>query len=272
MALVAAASRGLGQKKFDVPQPPPMHKDALRLGVCSYSLHDFQRNLAISMLKQIGAPYVSVKEFHIPYTVTAEEAAKAVGAFKKAGLTIVSGGTIEMQEDDPAALRRSFDYAKLCGMPMIVAAPTRKTLDPIEKLIEHYDIKVAIHTHGPEDENFPNPQSVLKALGNRDPRMGVCMDLGHSMRTGVDVVETVAETGTRLLDMHIKDLRSAEDKKSQCDVGDGVMPVPRIFKQLLKMNYTGCVNLEYEINSDNPLPGMLHSMGYMRGVLAGLTA
>jgi sugar phosphate isomerase/epimerase len=155
---------------------------------------------------------------------------------------------------------------------MIVAAPSHKTLDPIEKLIQEYDIKVAIHTHGPEDVHFPNPQTVMAAMKGRDPRFGVCMDVGHSMRTGVDVVGTIAETGSRLLDIHMKDLRSATDKKSQCDVGDGVMPVPAIFRQLRKMNYTGCVNLEYEINSDSPLPGMLHSMGYMRGVLAGMSA
>ena len=96
------------------------------------------------------------------------------------------------------------------------------------------------------------------------------MDLGHSLRTGADVVKELAEAGSRLLDVHIKDLESATEKKSQCDVGQGVMPVVAIFRQLMKMNYRGCVNLEYEINGDNPVPGMLHSLGYMRGVLAGM--
>jgi sugar phosphate isomerase/epimerase len=96
------------------------------------------------------------------------------------------------------------------------------------------------------------------------------MDMGHSMRTGIDVVQTLESAGSRLLDMHIKDLKSPTDKASQCDVGEGVMPIVAIFKMLKKMNYQGCVNLEYEINGDNPLPGMLHSFGYMRGVLAGM--
>jgi len=94
--------------------------------------------------------------------------------------------------------------------------------------------------------------------------------VGHSMRTGADVVQEIANAGPRLLDIHMKDLKQKLVKESQCDVGDGVMPVVAIFKQLKKIGYNGCVNLEYEINSDNPLPGMLHSFGYMRGVLAGL--
>src|SRR5260370_24578694 len=167
-------------------------------------------------------------------------------------------------------LKRMFDYARLCGMPMMVCAPTHKTPDTVEKLVKEFDIKAALHNHGPEDKHFPTPQSVLEAVKGRDPRMGLCMDMGDSMRTGIDVVQTLELAGSRLLDMHIKDLKSPTDKASQCDVGEGVMPIVAIFKQLKKMNYQGCVNLEYEINGDNPLPGMLASFGYMRGVLSGI--
>ncbi len=241
-----------------------------KIGVASYSFHEFQRKLAISMIKQLGVRYVSVKEFHLPYTMSKEDAAKAAGEFKKAGLIIMSGGNISLQDEDPAALRRLFEYARNCGMPMMVTAPTHRTLPTVEKLAKEFDIKVALHNHGPEDKHFPTPQSVLEAVKNMHPRMGLCMDCGHSMRTGVDVVQSVAEAGPRLLDMHIKDLKSATDKDSQCDVGEGLMPVVGIFKQLRKMNYTGCVNLEYEINSDNPMQGMQRSIGYLKGVQAGL--
>ena len=241
-----------------------------RIGVASYSFREFQRKLAISMIKQLGVRYVSVKEFHLPYTLSSTEAAKAAGEFKKAGLTIVSGGNISLQDEDPAVLKRSFEYAKACGMPMMVCAPTHRTLPMVEKLVKEFDIKAALHNHGPEDKHFPTPQSVLEAVRGLDPRVGLCMDCGHSMRTGVDVVQSVEEAGSRLLDMHIKDLKNATDKDSQCDVGEGVMPVVAIFKQLRKMNYSGCVNLEYEINSDNPMPGMQHSIGYLKGVQAGL--
>jgi sugar phosphate isomerase/epimerase len=157
-------------------------------------------------------------------------------------------------------------------MSLIVAAPTHKTLPAVGKLAREFDIRVAIHTHGPEDPHFPTPQVVLRAVKDMDRRMGLCMDVGHSMRGGADVVVEIANAGPRLLDVHFKDLKNRNEKESQCDVGEGVMPVVAIFQQLRKTGYRGCVNLEYEINSDNPLPGMLHSMGYMKGVLAGLEA
>jgi sugar phosphate isomerase/epimerase len=244
--------------------------EPVRLGVCSYSLREFQRKLAISMIKQLGVGYVSVKEFHLPYTISADDAAKARSEFKKAGLTIASGGNIALQDEDPAALRRLFEYARLCGMPMMVCAPSHRTLPMVEKLAKEFDIRLAIHNHGPEDKHFPTPQSVLDAVKGLDPRVGLCMDVGHSMRTGIDVVQAVESAGPRLLDMHMKDLKRANDKDSQCAVGEGVMPVVAIFKQLKKINYQGCVNLEYEINSDNPLPGMQRSIGYLKGVAAGL--
>ena len=243
---------------------------AFELGIATYSLREFQRGLAIRMIQQLGITRVSVKDFHLPYTSAPAEIARAVGDFKKAGLTIVSGGNTDMKSSDPADLRKYFEYAKACGMPMLVTAPLHENLGAIEKLANEFDIKIAIHTHGPEDKNFPNPKVVLDAVKGMDPRMGLCLDVGHSMRTGADVVQEIANAGPRLLDMHIKDLKDGKVKESQCDVGDGVMPVVAIFKQLQKIGYSASVNLEYEINADNPLPGMLHSFGYMKGVLAGL--
>lgn len=267
---IAAAQRRRSETGSTAPAPPK--QEDIRLGVCTYGFHEFQRKMTISMIRQLGVRWVSVKDFHLPYTSTPQEIEKAKGDFERAGLTIVSGGTIYLQSEDPNELRKSFVYAKACGMPMIVAGPTHKTLPAVEALAKEFDIRVAVHNHGPEDQHFPTPKSVLDAVKGMDPRMGLCMDLGHSLRTGADVVQEIAAAGSRLLDVHIKDLKSATDKKSQCDVGDGVMPVVAIFRQLKKMRYTGCVNLEYEINSDNPVPGMLHSIGYMRGVLAGLAA
>jgi sugar phosphate isomerase/epimerase len=243
---------------------------AFRIGVATYSLREFQRGLAIRMIKRMGVTQVSVKDFHLPYTSTPAEIAKAVNEFKSAGLTIVSGGNTDLKSNDPADLRKYFVYAKACGMPMLVAAPLHENLGEIEKLAKEFDIKIAIHTHGPEDPNFPTPKVVLDAVKGMDPRMGLCIDIGHSTRGGADVVQEIANAGPRLLDMHFKDLKDSKVKESQCDVGEGVLPIVAIFKQLQKIGYRGSVNLEYEINSDDPLPGMLHSLGYMKGVVAGL--
>ena len=118
-----------------------------KLGVCTYSFREFQRKLAISMIKQLGVSYVSVKEFHLPFSSTPDEITKAKNDFRNAGLTIVSGGNIDLKEEDPRALRRYFEYARACGMPMMVCAPTHRTLPTVEKLAKEFDIKAAIHTH-----------------------------------------------------------------------------------------------------------------------------
>ena len=261
--LMAAASSATNARGETAPA-------GFRLGVATYSLREFQRGLAIRMIRQMGVTDVSVKDFHLSYTSTPAEIARAVNEFKSAGLTIVSGGNTDLKSSDPAELRKYFEYAKACGMPMLVAAPLHENLGAIEKLAKEYDIRIAIHTHGPEDKNFPAPRVVLDAVKGMDPRMGLCMDVGHSMRAGADVVQEVANAGARLLDVHIKDLKDGKVRESQCDVGEGVVPVVALFKQLQKTGYRASVNLEYEINADNPLPGMLHSLGYMKGVLAGL--
>lgn len=249
---------------------PAARPGDLKLGVATYSFREFQRHLAIANTRKLGVDYVSIKEFHLPVFATPEETAKGRAEFEKAGITILSGGNVSFQKNDEDDIRKRFEYAKAAGMGVIVCAPTHETLPKMEKYVKQFDIKIAIHNHGPEDKHFPTPQSVLAAVKDMDPRCGLCMDVGHSARTGVDVVESIREAGPRLLDMHIKDLRDLKDKDSQVPVGDGAMPIPAIFRQLQKMNYQGGIMLEYEIEGDNPMPGMMKSFAYMRGVLAGM--
>lgn len=255
-----------------LPVAEAAESTGFKLGVASYSFRKFPRDQAIAMTKQLGLRYINIKDFHLPLNSTPEQIKAARSEFEDAGLTILGGGNISMQKDDEAELRSRFEYAKLAGMPLMVCAPTAVTLPKLERYVKEYDIKIAVHNHGPEDKNFPTPQSVLKIVKDMDPRCGLCIDIGHTARTGVDVVESIAEAGPRLLDMHAKDLRNLRDAKSQCDVGDGAMPIVGIFKQLMKMKYQGGVMLEYEINAENPLPGMQKSFAYMRGVAAALTA
>ena len=136
--------------------------------------------------------------------------------------------------------------------------------------MKEYNIKLAIHNHGPEDKNFPSPFDVLAAVKNLDPRIGLCIDLGHSLRAGADVVAAIHAAGPRLYDLHIKDLADASAKESQVAVGEGVMPVRAIFQALMDTHYPGNVDLEYEIHADDPMPGVVESFAYMRGVLAGM--
>lgn len=242
----------------------------IKLGVASYSLREFSRNLAIKSIKSMGVKYVNIKEFHLPYIAKPEDIDRGRATFEKAGLTILGGGTVSFQKEDDADIRAYFEYAKRAGMPLMVAAPTHKTLPMLEKFVKEYDIKIAVHNHGPEDKYFPSIRDALAMMKNMDPRMGVCCDIGHESRAGKDILESLEIAGPRLLDMHVKDLKDAMGKDTQCDVGEGILPIVAIFKYLKKTKYTGGVMLEYEINGDNPVVGMQKSFAYMRGVLAGL--
>ena len=243
--------------------------DDIKLAVATYSLRGFQRDLAIKMIKELNVRYASVKEYHLPYNDTTKQLADGRKKFQDAGIEIAAGGVIYLTKDDDADIRRYFDYAKTCGMPMMTIGPTAETMPRIERFVKEYGIKVAIHNHGPEDKHFPTPQSALHLVKDMDPRCGICIDAGHAARAGADVVESIREAGPRLFDMHIKDLRSI-GKDTGCPVGEGVLPIVGIFKELKKMNYGGTVSLEYEIEEDNPFTGMKASFAYMRGVLAGL--
>ncbi|HTS27904.1 MAG TPA: sugar phosphate isomerase/epimerase [Bryobacteraceae bacterium] len=284
--LGAAGIVGLGAAgvtpSFAKIEPTPW---GIKLGIATYSLRSFDRAKAIEMMKTLETPWISIKEVHLAQKNSKKDieagakeyvAANLVSAgakdFTDAGFKIMSGGNVDMKENTVEGLRPHFEYAKAAGMPMMVCAPKHDNIKMIEGLVKEYNIRIAIHNHGPEDKEYPTPQSVLEVVRSLDRRCGLCMDVGHSARTGVDVVKSIAEAGDRLFDMHVKDLRDFTSKDSQCDCGDGMMPFPGIFKQLKKMNYQGCVNLEYEINDKNPMPGMQRSFSYMRGVLAGLAS
>jgi sugar phosphate isomerase/epimerase len=250
---------------------PERGNEGLRLGVASYSLRNFPRVKAIEMVKALGTPYINLKSVHLPYELPPDELAAARREIEAAGLQIVGGGTITFGKDTDDDVRRYFDYAKAAGMPVMVATADPAILPRVERFAKQYDIKVAIHNHGPEDKRFPSPYDVLKQVRTMDPRMGLCIDIGHTVRTGTDVVRAIADAGPRLLDMHAKDLRDLTAKGSQCIVGQGAIPIAAIFERLQAMRYAGYVNLEYEIDPDDPLPGMKQSFAYMRGVLAGLS-
>jgi sugar phosphate isomerase/epimerase len=264
--LVGAGALGLGPFASAATNDSA---DDIRLAVATYSLRGFQRDLAIKMIKELNVRFANVKEYHLPYNDTPKQLAEGRKRFQDAGIEVLAGGVIYLTKDDDEDIRRYFDYARACGMPMITIGPTAETMPRIERYVKEYNIKVAIHNHGPEDKHFPTPESALRVVKDMDPRCGICIDLGHAARAGADVVKSVSEAGPRLLDLHIKDLRSTA-KAAGCPVGEGVLPIVGIFKELKKMNYTGAVSLEYEIEEDNPFTGMKASFAYMRGVLAGL--
>jgi sugar phosphate isomerase/epimerase len=241
----------------------------LTLGLASYSFREFPLDETLAMAKRLGITHMTFKDVHIPRSDPAEATRAIATKIRAAGITIMGGGTITL-ENNPARIKKDFEYARAAGFPLIYVSPDPAALDTIEQMAKTYDIKVAIHNHGPEDKWWPKPQDAYAAIRSRDTRLGLCIDVGHTMRTGVDPAEACRECRDRLYDMHMKDLRVKTDRDSQVEVGRGVLDVPGLFKTLIQIGYRGQVGLEYEINAKDPFAGVAESMAYMRGVLATL--
>jgi sugar phosphate isomerase/epimerase len=245
---------------------PPKKPTPLKIGIASYSLRKFPLDRVIEACQQMNIRYLNLKDFHLARTDPPETTQALRKKIESAGITIVGGGTITWKANNEAEIRKDFEYAKNGGFPLIVASPAPETLDTVEKLAKEYDIKVAIHNHGPEDKWYPAPSDVLAKVAKRDPRMGLCMDIGHSTRANADIVKAVSDAGPRLLDLHVKDLANATQRDSQVEVGRGILPIAAVFKALVAAKYAGHVGLEYEIKENDPFAGMAESLAYMRGV------
>ena len=242
----------------------------LKLGLASYSMREFPLDQALAWAKLMDVKYMTFKDVHVPRTDPPEATRALRAKIEAAGITIMGGGTITIK-NDPAQIKKEFEYAKNAGFPLIYVDPDPAALDTLEQMAKSYDIKVAIHNHGPENKNWPRPQDAYAAVKSRDKRLGLCIDVGHTLRTGTDPVAACRECRDRLYDMHVKDLASKTEKESQVEVGRGVIDFPGLFRTLIEIGYQGQVGLEYEINAKAPLPGMIESMAYMRGVLAALS-
>jgi sugar phosphate isomerase/epimerase len=243
----------------------------LRLGLASYTFRNFNRAQLIAYMKQLNVLALNAKDVKDHLPMDPAEEAKAVDDYHAAGIQLHAAGAIYFDKDEDADIRSKFEYCKRAGIGVIVAGdPAPGTLPRIEKFVKEYDIRLAIHNHGPEDKLWHSPLDVLKAVGNMDPRMGCCIDVGHTVRAGTDVVEAIKQVGPRLFNMHVKDLTSFQSKESQVAVGGGSMPMRQIFEALIATRYNGFVDLEYEVHGDDPMPGVMTSFAYMRGVLAGM--
>jgi sugar phosphate isomerase/epimerase len=268
---VAAKPDLLGATATATRLTPSVPSAPIKLGVASYSLREFPLDKTLEMIKALRTPYVNFKSMHVPYEKTPAELDALRKSIEAQGFTIVGGGTITFDKDTDADVEKYFTYAKAAGMPTMVSTCDPAVLPRVEKFAKQYDIKVAIHNHGTEDKNYPSPYDVLKYVKGMDSRMGLCIDVGHTVRTGTDVVKSILDTGPRLHDMHVKDLADMTKRESQVAVGEGKLPFPAIFRALQTIKYPGYVNLEYEISPKDPLPGMQVSFAYMRGVIAALS-
>jgi len=270
---LAAGAFAATRNVFALPWEWPSTDEAspIRFGLASYTFRNFSRAQLIGFMKQLNVFELNAKDVKDHLPTDPQQEAAALADYAAAGIRLQAAGAIYFPVDEDADIRSKFEYCKRAGITVIVAGdPAPETLPRMEKFVKEYDIRIAIHNHGPEDKLWHSPLDVLRALKGMDPRMGCCIDVGHTARAGTDVVQAIHDAGPRLFNVHMKDLANSKDKESQVAVGDGIMPVRRMFQALIATKYRGFVDLEYEIHPDDPMPGVIASFAYMRGVLAGL--
>ncbi|MCS7237362.1 MAG: sugar phosphate isomerase/epimerase [Thermoguttaceae bacterium] len=257
---VVAAQTGSGSAQR---KSPPF-----RLGLASYTLRKFPRQEALAMTRQVGLEYICFKDFHLRLDATDEEIAQAREDVAKFGLQLYAGGVITMSRPDQ--VEQAFSYAKKAGMQLIIGVPHPEVLDLVEKKIQETGVGVAIHNHGPEDRLYPTPYEAYEKVRNRDKRFGLCIDVGHTIRAGVNPAKAARELADRLLDVHVKDVSEAAPKGRTVEIGRGVIDIPEFLTALLEINFSGVVSFEHEKDPDQPLVGLAESVGYVKGVLATL--
>jgi inosose dehydratase len=246
---------------------PGMPWRGLKVGLASYSFSKLPLDAAIKGIQRLGIEYVSIKDAHLPMKTTAAERKAVVKKFRDAGITPLSCGVITLP-DDEAKVRSAFEYVRDVGVPTMVCNPRRESLPLLDKFVKEFDIKLAIHNHGPEDKVWPSPLDVWTAIQKFDERIGVCVDVGHTARCGVDPAQALRTCAARLYDVHFKDLERKGPKSPGAEVGRGVLDIRGMLEALLEIGYTHHLGLEYEKDMADPIPGAAESFGYIRGVLA----
>jgi inosose dehydratase len=254
----ASAAEGSSRK-------PSKRATPFRLGLASYTLRKFPLDETLAMTQRVALDYICFKSFHLPLDSTPDQIAQAVAKVKAAGITLYGGGVITMRNE--AEVDRAFEYAKAAGMTTIIGVPAPDVLKLVNEKVQHYDIFVAIHNHGPGDKVYPTPESAYERVKDLDRRIGLCIDIGHTLRIGADPILDAQRFADRLYDVHIKDESEASPQGKPIEIGRGVIDIPGFLKTLVKIGYSHIVSFEYEKDADDPLPGLAESVGYVRGVL-----
>ena len=240
----------------------------LKLGVASYTLREFSTEQALDMTLRCGLNRITFKSMHLPLESDNETIKNTVALCTKKGVDFYGAAVIYMKTKEE--VDQAFDYAKAAELQMIVGVPNHELLDYVEEKVKKYDIKLAIHNHGPGDDVYPSAESAYMKIKDRDKRMGLCVDIGHTKRIGRDPVKDVTDYFDRVYDIHLKDVNAAEADGQTCIIGRGVIDFPVFLKAVSDLQYKGTLALEYEAEGKDPLPGMMESIGYVKGILATL--
>ncbi|WP_026950494.1 sugar phosphate isomerase/epimerase family protein [Algoriphagus mannitolivorans] len=247
------------------PQPPPETGEQFKVGIAGFTFARFDLDKTLETLKALDVHYLCIKDFHLPMNSTDAEIAAFHEKLKAHGVTGYAVGPIYMRSVEE--VDRAFAYAKRVGVKLIVGVPNVELLPYVEKKVQEYDFKYAIHLHGPDIQIYPDADDVWKHTKDLDPRMGMCLDIGHDTRNGKDPVADLEKYHTRVFDMHIKDVTGPTKLGYSLEVGRGIIEIPSLVRMIRKVGYTGVCSLEHERNMDNPFMGIAESLGYFRGVI-----
>ena len=236
------------------------------IGMAGYTFREFTVEKTIEMMKRIAVTNLSLKDFHMPMNSSQEQINVVIQKFKSAGINVYTVGVVYMKTQE--SVDQAFEYAKMAGVKMIVGAPDYKLLPYVEKKIRQYDIRLAIHNHGPDNPLYPNATDIWNHIKDLDARIGICIDIGHTTRDGQDPSVNILKYRTRIFDMHVKDVDKAAKEGITVEMGRGIIDIPKVIETLRKIKYSGMCSLEFEKDMSDPLPGIAESIGYLKGVMA----
>jgi sugar phosphate isomerase/epimerase len=237
----------------------------VRLGLASYTLRKLNLDDALAVCQRLDIKYISLKDFHLKLTASDTEIAEVVKKCKDAGVELGSGGVIYMKSE--AEVDAAFEYARKAGMNMIIGVPQHELLPYVEKKVKEYNIRMAIHNHGPGDLVYPSCESAYVLIKNMDARMGLCLDIGHTQRIGRNPSADLNDYFSRIFEIHMKDVTNSDSNGKPIEVGRGVIDIPGFLKTVVDKKFTGIVSFEYEKEDKDPVPGLAESLGYVKGVL-----
>jgi inosose dehydratase len=237
---------------------------SLNLGLASYILRDYSLDDTIMYAKGLNLTHIALKSMHLPLDSKPEYIKEVARKISDAGLKMYGAGVIYMKTE--AEVDNAFSYAQNAGIEMIMGVPNHELLPLVEKKVKETGIKLAIHNHGPGDKVYPTPDTVFEHIKNLDNRIGMCIDVGHVVRLGLDPVKNIIKYSNRLFDMHLKDVNKVAEDGSSVEIGRGVIDIPAILKALQKINYKGVMAIEYEKDGKTAILGLSESVGYVRGI------
>ncbi|MCD8193210.1 MAG: sugar phosphate isomerase/epimerase [Tannerellaceae bacterium] len=235
-----------------------------RLGMAGYTFVNFDLDTTLQTLQRRDIHYLCFKDFHLPFDSTDEQIQAFHAKCAAHQVTGYAVGPIYMRSEEE--VDRAFEYTRRVGVKLIVGVPNYKLLPYVNKKVQEYDFTYAIHLHGPDIELYPDATDAWEHTKDLDPRMGICLDIGHDLRNGCDPVADLEKYHSRIFDMHIKDVTAASKAGVGIEIGRGKIDFPALVRAMRKVNYTGMCSLEYEKDMKDPFLGIAESIGYFKAV------